>query len=182
MVYKSQEVAIAYQKKWAEENRDKINAAGKRWRDKNKEKRKIYRRKYYLKHQEFLKEYSNSHRDRQRSQLCKRASRANKRYPGRITIKDIDFIVNRDGWNCYWCKKKIEKLNDLTLEHLKPVNKVEYLTIACLVCNCARLHKAGGKRSRQIWLTKEEYDMFLNWAHINSIDPEKNIAGLPNAA
>lgn len=169
MAYTSKEDAAAYAKKYAQENKEKIHAYRKIWKAKNKDKTAVYRRRNYLKYQEARKKYANEHRNPARTLLGKKASCANKRYPGKITIKDIDFIIQRDGKKCHWCKKQITEKGDLTLEHLKPVNDVQYLTIACLACNNSRKHLRGGTRPYLIYLTDEQLKKFQIWSKDNGI-------------
>lgn len=64
--------------------------------------------------------------------------RANRRYPGRITVDDVAEIIERSGRNCYWCKKGQLAGGDLTLEHLEPENRKNCIVVSCLRCNTER--------------------------------------------
>ena len=84
---------------------------------------------------------------RERSTFSRKAASANRFYRGKgvITVDDVSDVVKQSGRICHWCGKKNLQGNDLTLEHLKPINEKKYLAIACLSCNCSQVVRRGRK-------------------------------------
>lgn len=113
-----------------------------KWRAVNAERIKQQRRAYYEAHRDRTKqeamEWARS--NRYRYALSCKAATANRRYQGKITIEDVETIIERCGRVCYWCGKADLAGRDLTLEHLKPMNDKSVIVIACHRCNCRRLH------------------------------------------
>lgn len=69
-----------------------------------------------------------------------KANLAKRRYPntGHIDGALVLEVIRRSGGKCHWCGKEKLKGRDLTLEHLRPINAIEHLTIACYRCNASR--------------------------------------------
>lgn len=125
----------------------------RKYRDKHADAIKQYQREYYAKTRDRQKQASVlwQQRNPERFKLFCKVTSANRRYPGKLTVKDIEFVIERYGRKCYWCAKDNLKDRDFTLEHLEPRNHRDVLVIACLPCNaskCARM-----KRPRK---TKDE--------------------------
>ena len=114
-----------------------------KYREAKQEQIAQQRREYYEKHRDELirQATQRAKNDPFRRQLRARALFANSRYPGTITADDLLAVINRDGRICYWCGAEELDGFDLTIEHLEPINHIDYLTIACRSCNAAR--KAG---------------------------------------
>lgn len=123
----------------------------RRWRAENADHRRAYQRKWYFEHRDSqvagAMQWNRDHR--LDYALHRKVAAAHARYPGRITVDDIRALLERQGWVCHWCKKEITKMRDLTLEHLKPVNDPQHITIACLPCNAARLPLFGRTARRK---------------------------------
>lgn len=131
-----------YMKKWRAKNSKTWSEYMKGWREKNKEKLKKDRKIWYTKHKE---QENNQARqwikeNKERWALHTRRTHANRRYPGKLTIKDVEEIVLTNKRMCYWCHKTELKGKDMTLEHLKPMNDKRFIVLACWKCNAARLH------------------------------------------
>lgn len=71
--------------------------------------------------------------------LYMRVYRANQKYPGTLTVADLEAAIEKSGRVCYWCKKPNLDGRDLTIEHLERRNAPEAITIACFACNQKRL-------------------------------------------
>ena len=112
----------------------------KAWRAKNATRIKAWRREYYRRNRQkqiaHALRYVAEHYDRHL--LGCRAYSANRKYPGRLTRADVEFIFTRDQRTCYWCGKSGLANRSLTLEHLQPVNTREAIVTACLPCNASR--------------------------------------------
>lgn len=181
----------AYMRLWREKNKNKDREYMAEWREANIEWIKEYRRDRYNKNKKKEKKSAVSWQKKNpyKFMLICKAAAANKRYPGKITYKDIETVINRDGKKCYWCKKDILEISDLTLEHLKPVNQIEHLTIACRNCNGSKLHLRNGRRPYKIQLSDVELKSILKWLEQNNIVTEikkyytvSNIERVSNAA
>lgn len=113
-----------------------------RWRESNRDHVAAYRKKYYEKNREKLiaAAMQRTHADYPRFRWRARVAAANKRYPGRITVKDLDALLQRQGPACYHCGKTGLADRDLTIEHLQPVNNMRHVVLSCHACNCAKKH------------------------------------------
>jgi hypothetical protein len=144
----------------------------KKWRAANKEHLKAERRKWYETHRTV--EIANARKwivdNHERFLILRKVIAANQRYPERITIADVDAVLERAGRVCCWCGKKNLKGRDLTLEHLRPFNRRDCLAIACRTCNSARITRFGPRKTDdQRRLAKRE---------LNRLARERNKRGL----
>lgn len=134
-----------YWKEHYEKNKEKLRLKSQKWKEKNRDKVNEYARDYYYAN----KDECNKKKDRwrknnpEKATLHQKASTANRRYPGKITVQDIRDILEKQGRKCYWCGKANLEGRDFTLEHLRPNNSQEDVAIACLSCNTAKVHKTG---------------------------------------
>ncbi len=119
------------------------------WRKANAERVAEYSKRYYRENKDKRNRastlWAQSRRDR--IQLISKAQAANQRYgsTGRLGVKDIEAVVERCGRKCHWCGKENLTNRDFTLEHLQPINRLEFLTIACQACNTGHAGENGGR-------------------------------------
>src|SRR5947207_1417821 len=59
------------------------------------------------------------------------ARRACEFYPGTLTAKDVREIFERDNRTCHWCHRDDLCGWNLTIDHLKRINDVEHIVVAC---------------------------------------------------
>lgn len=137
----------------------------KNWRKANPDKVRAQQQAYYHRTKEDQKRRATAWQkaNPERIALIRKARAANLRYPGRISSKDVDLVLQRNGTKCHWCGKPDLKGRDLTLEHLKPINDVRYLTIACLSCNASRAHSRDGRRFTEAELRQHNVDRASKW-------------------
>lgn len=139
-----------YMRKWRKDN-EHFKEYQRKYREKNKARIAAQRAEHRRKNAKQIEERERARREADPFLfVCrKKAVKANKYYSDgpRLTADDIKAVVERCGWKCHWCGKKIEEPSDLTLEHLKPTNDLENLTIACLSCNSAKIHQGGERLS-----------------------------------
>ena len=131
--------------------------ASLKWRSLNQERWKAYMRMWRKSHVNQIKKnrkkYYETHRERENEQATKwqkdhkfrtaaswKASSAKKRYPGALVVEDVLEILKRDKMTCHWCGRANLNGRNLTLEHLKPFNSKKSIVVACLSCNCKKLH------------------------------------------
>jgi hypothetical protein len=112
----------------------------KRWREANKEHVTAYRKEYYEENREENLRYAHEWQtsNPERFALQKRVNFANQRYPGTVTVSQLEELIERSARKCYWCGKTNLQGRELTLEHLRPTNAIEDLAIACSSCNATR--------------------------------------------
>lgn len=129
-----------YQRKWRENNPIVWKQYMKKYRIENKEKIAKSRHEWYLKNKckKNKKEAERQRNNKEYTKLHWKASSANRKYHGTITAKDILEVIKKSGMKCYWCGKTDLSGRDLTLEHLKRVNNIKYIKIACFSCNASR--------------------------------------------
>lgn len=134
-----------YMRKWRDKNREKNDSYQAEWKKAHKAEvslyNKLYRQAHAKEHREINARWRKNHPDRFDAGL--KAAAAKRRYPGEITAADVLVVIERCDRKCYWCGKANLAGRDLTLEHLKPVNDLAHLTVACLSCNAARLALKG---------------------------------------
>ncbi len=120
----------------------------RQWRAENAERILAYRKQWYEEHKEREKETAYRWQDDNPFlvSLYAKVASANRTYPGTLTIEDVRDVVARCDGTCYWCRKVLTDRRDFTLEHLKPINDPEYLTIACRSCQSAKLAVTGQPR------------------------------------
>ncbi len=127
----------------------------RQWREANREKIRASRRAYYEVHRaetvpqamQWNKQHPLEH------SISKKVAAANRRYEGRIGSSDVLAVIERDGWKCFWCSIKLTA-STFTLEHLRPFNDPEVLTLACHSCNSAKRPSCG-------WCSVEEREIFV---------------------
>ena len=128
-----------YMRKWRADHPKKADYI-KQWREANKDHVAAYRKQYYEQNREKLIKLSRKSKedDWDRFLLQKRVHTANQRYPGTLTVAQLEELIEKSQRRCYWCGKENLQGRDLTLEHLRPTNAIEDLAIACSSCNCTR--------------------------------------------
>ena len=135
-----------YMREWRKKNKKAYRKYRFKYLEDNKEKLKEQAKKYYVKHRkELIRQATERQNNHPLKSLRLKVVSANKRYPDRIKLADVLFVVDKYKNTCHWCGKKDLQGRDLTLEHLKPINKREFLTLACLKCNGSKRHKNNGK-------------------------------------
>jgi hypothetical protein len=120
----------------------------KKWRKEHAEQIRKSRRRWYLKHaeEEKLKTQQWNKENPFEAKLARMVTKANRKYKiGKLTVEDVRKIVEKANFSCYWCKKEKLKGRNMTLEHLKPINDKQFLTIACLSCNSKQLSRKETK-------------------------------------
>lgn len=132
-----------YMRRWREQQGEKYRAYMKAWRAAHKAKisayNKQYQKEHAVEHRAINKRWRENHPERQVA--LGKAGAAHQRYPGTLSLYDVMSVIEKSGRKCFWCGKEDLKGRDLTLEHLKPVNDVAKLVVACHSCNCKKLHR-----------------------------------------
>lgn len=119
-----------YMREYRKKHRAKVYADRQAWREANRERNAKLANNWYHTHL-FI------------ATCGKKAAAANKYYPGKLTTKDVAGVIEKSGRKCHWCGRENLSGQNLTLEHLRPINDIQYLVIACKSCNSARLHLRG---------------------------------------
>jgi hypothetical protein len=134
-----------YMRRWREKNRAKNDRYQAAWKKAHRTEialyNKLYRRAHAKEHRERNARWREANRERFDAGL--KVAAAKRRYPGDLCVADVLAVIEKSGRRCHWCGKSKLKGRDLTLEHLKPVNDLAHLTVACLSCNAARLALKG---------------------------------------
>lgn len=137
------------EKQWRIAHKDELNQRAREWRLANANRVKENRKCYYDAHKDRTKRDAGkwAKRHPERVTLRAKAIGANRIYghTGRLTTKEVETVVERCGRKCHWCGKENLADRDFTLEHLKPINDVNVLTIACHACNTGQAVKNGGR-------------------------------------
>lgn len=141
---KSDKQSATYMRGWRAKNAEHSKEYMRQWRAEHREQVKASRRAYYFANKE--KANAESTRWSKENPEGPRASRANARYDGKLSHREVRAVFARDNFTCYWCGKEDLKGDDLTIEHLEPHNDAECITTACRSCNSKKLHRGGRKQ------------------------------------
>jgi hypothetical protein len=116
-----------------------------KWRARNRKRLKLWGKRYYArtKTKQKRKAIQWQKDNPERFRLITKAVSANAKYPGHLTVNQVEEIIQRCGRVCHWCGRENLSGRVLTLEHLKPINDSRFIVVACLQCNAAKLHKNG---------------------------------------
>ena len=67
-----------------------------------------------------------------------KVTKANRKYPGRITVHEVLNLIKESNFTCFWCGKQDLSGRDLTIDHVEPINDIKQIVISCLRCNILR--------------------------------------------
>ena len=108
-------------------------------------------REYYERNRDRILRRTKEYRQRDpwKTLMMVKAASANRRYPGKLTWRDMATVFERQGRICFYCGKTDLHGRDLTIEHIKPINDPQFLTVSCLACNIARIQTRGPRKSAE---------------------------------
>ncbi len=140
----------AYMREWRSRNLEACRVKERARREANLERERARGRESYARNREKVQVRTKAWAAANpwRALMLVKASAANRKYPGKVTGDDVAGVFERANRTCHWCGKKELTGRDLTLEHLKPINDVRHLVVACRACNSARILERGPRKSK----------------------------------
>jgi hypothetical protein len=126
---KHSSIKKAYNKRWRQDNPDKIREGGRRWRRANPDKVKKNKRRYRQGHSEQLRAYSKKWR---KDHPCNvRKNSLKQRY--NITIEEFEKLFRKQHGKCAICRIKQARGLRLCVDHCHVSKKTRGLL--CRQCN-----------------------------------------------
>lgn len=143
---------VAANKRWQQENKDRVNAASARYRAKYPERRKAANRNY-----------KDTHLEAVRANRRKSSRTRNARIRGAQVLErfSLEEIAERDGWVCHLCRKKVNRAlkhphkASAAVDHLVPLaeggdHTRANVALAHLLCNSRKGVRAAGEQLRLV--------------------------------
>lgn len=124
-----------YQRRWARNNREKVNTWKRRWRKKNPDKRRIYGQHYYKNNLERIKEYWRRHYKKHSEKKKKYARQYYQKNREKMTAHNLQWQKdNRERCKVIRARRRArEKLVPRTLKSEEGGHLLK--TFPCFYCN-----------------------------------------------
>jgi len=135
-----------YNKKYREENKEKIKEQRKKFREKNKEKLKKQKNKYYKENKEKLKKKHKKYREENREKIKEyqhtpqnKKSKTISHWKRQGIICDYEHYYNiyLQQTKCYYCRKEFKNTRDRHLDHDHSIT--DYYNVRGILCRSCNL-------------------------------------------
>ncbi len=164
-----------YMRTWRKKHEKSWKEYMFKWKSKNKNRIKKQRKEWYLAHrnQEIISAILRQKKNPLYTKAAGMAIHANKKYSPHLKVLTVLEVIKESNFICCWCGKKELFAEELTLEHLKPINIKKFLRIACRYCNSARIHLTNGQRKTKEEKRQGDRRRWKNWYKKHGVEAGK---------